>query len=439
MRTAEFIIIGGGPGGYAAATELAAAGRKVILIERDQLATRGLNRNCIATKCLTSAAAAAMSVSNASKFGIEVSLSTTDYSKVIGRTQDVIDGLSRNAELQLRDFEIIRGEAALKPDKVVKVNGEELTADYIIIATGSTPAVLDVPGASLAVTSDQFLQLKETPQRVAVIGGGATGLEFASALAALGREVTVIEAGEEVLSYFDREIAKHLQTALSSRGVRFITSAKVVAIEHGLRIIYKGAEGKASLECDLAVTAIGRRPVLPSGTKEAGIELDERGFIKVDELMETSVRGIFAVGDVNGLCMLANAAAAQARRAIGSDVNLDIIPAALSTLPEAAKVGMTEDQARAKDYKVMIGKADFYDSVAAIAMGQAAGMVKIIFARDSGFILGCQIVGPRAADLIAEAAALMFGMTTHEELADELVHCHPTLSETIQQAARDAK
>ena len=218
-----------------------------------------------------------------------------------------------------------------------------------------------------------------------------------------------------------------------------MTSTKVIAIEKGLRIIYESKRGKDSLECDLAVMAVGRRPVLPEGIKEAGIELTERGFVKVDELMETSVRGVYAVGDVNGLCMLAHAASAQARRAIGSDVNLDVIPSAVFTQPEAAMVGMTEEQAKAKDYELMIGKASFAANGKALAMGEGEGSVKIIFARDSGFILGCHIIGPHAADLVAEVAALMFGMTTREELADELVHGHPTLSEVIQAAARNAK
>lgn len=380
-----------------------------------------------------------MTVNSAADFGVEVASFSVDYGKAVNRAHGVMDQLRQGVEAMLRDVEVIHGEASLKPDKIVKVNGEELTADHIIIATGSTPAVLDIPGASLTVTSDKFLSLTEIPQRVAIIGGGVIGLEFASILAAFGREVTVIEYCKEVLPPFDSDIAKRLRTALSRRGIKFLTSTRVIAVEHGLRIVYEGKKGKDSLECDLAVMAVGRRPVLPEGTKEAGIELDGRGFIKVDELMQTSVPGIYAVGDVNGRCMLAHAAAAQARRAIGSDVNLDIIPSAVFTQPEAAMVGMTEDQARAKDYDVMIGKAAFAANGKALAMGESDGTVKIIFAHDSGFILGCHIVGPHAADLIAEVAALMFGMTTREELADELVHGHPTLSEVIQAAARTAK
>lgn len=439
MRNSEFIIIGGGPGGYEVAAELAASGRKVILIERDRLGGTCLNRGCIPTKCLCASASTALTVASAAQFGIDTSTVAVDYHRAVSRATDVMDQLRQGIETMLRDVEVITGEAVLRPGKTVVVNGEELTADHIIIATGSRPAGLDIPGASLAVTSDEFLSLTDVPQRVAIIGGGVIGLEFASILAAFGREVTVIEFCKEILPPFDSDIAKRLRTSLSRRGIKFLTSTRVTAIEQGLRIIYEGKRGKDSIECDLAVMAVGRRPVMPEGTAESGIELDARGFIKVNELMQTSVDGIYAVGDVNGLCMLAHAAAAQARRAIGSDVNLDAMPSAVFTQPEAAMVGLTEDQAKAKDYDIMIGKASFAANGKALATGESDGTVKIIFARESGFILGCHILGPHAADLIAEVAALMFGMTTRDELADELVHGHPTLSEVIQTAARNAR
>ncbi len=421
------------------AAELAAAGRKVILIERDRLGGTCLNRGCIPTKCLCAAASALLLISTASQFGIDVGQVTPDYSRTAARSNSVIDQLRQGIETMLRDVEVIHGEATLKQDKIISVNGEDLTADHIIIATGSKPASLDIPGAALAITSDEFLSLTELPQRVAIIGGGVIGLEFASIISAFGREVTVIEYCKEILPPFDSEIAKRLRTMLSRRGIKFVTSARVTSIEQGLRINYEAKRGHDSIEADLAIMAVGRRPVIPSGAEEAGIELDSRGFIKVDELMQTSVSGIYAVGDVNGLCMLAHAAAAQARRAIGSDVNLDVIPSAVFTQPEAAMVGLTEDQAKAKDYDIMIGKASYASNGKALAMGEADGTIKIIFARESGFILGCHIIGPHASDLIAEVAALMFGMTTREELADELVHGHPTLSEIIPAAARNAR
>jgi len=440
MRSVDIIIIGGGPGGYEVAARLAAAGRNVILIERDALGGTCLNRGCIPTKCLCASAGVALSLSTAAQFGIEVNGDVTfDYSRAHKRADDVMTQLRQGIDSILRDVEVIKGEASLKPDRVVEVNGEQLTAPQIIIATGSAPAVLDIPGAELAVTSDTFLSLDDIPERVAIVGGGVIGLEFASILASFGREVTVFEFCKEILPPFDGEIAKRLRSMLSRRGIKFMTSTAVRAIESGLRVIYEGKRGKGVLDTDIVIMAVGRRPVLPPGTVESGVELDKRGFIKVDELMQTSVPGVFAVGDVNGLCMLAHAASAQARRAVGDDVNLDVIPSALFTIPEAAMVGLTQEQAEAKGYDILVGKASFAANGKALAMGEADGTVKMIFSRESGFIIGCHIIGPHASDLIAEVAALMFGMTTRDELADELVHAHPTLSEAIMSAAQSAR
>lgn len=439
MERTEFIIIGAGPGGYEIAAELADKGHSVTLIERDKLGGTCLNRGCIPTKCLCASASVAVTLSDASRFGVETGEIKTDYSKAASRIPEVVEQLTSGIEAMLGKVNIVKGEAVLKGNHVIDVNGAEYSADNIIIATGSTPASLNIPGASLAVNSDEFLALTEIPQRVAIIGGGVIGIEFASVLASFGREVTVIEYCKEILPPFDAEIAKRLRTILTRRGIKFITGAAVKAIEHGLRVVYEGKKGTDAVECDLAVMAVGRRPVIPKGIEAEGIELTERGFIKVDELMQTTAEGIYAVGDVNGLCMLAHAASAQARRAVGSDVNLDIIPSAVFSIPEAAMVGMTEDQAKAKGYDIMIGKASYASLGKALAMGEDAGTVKIIFARESGFILGCHIIGAHASDLIAEVAALMFGMTTREELAEELVHGHPTLSEILPAAARNAR
>lgn len=439
MRHTDIIIIGGGPGGYETAAELAAEGRKVILVERDSLGGTCLNRGCIPTKCLCASADAAMTVADAAKFGVEVPSFTADYGRAAARIPEVVGRLRDGVASMLRDVEVIAGTASLKPDKTVTVNGEELTADNIIIATGSRPAALDIPGAELAADSDSFLAMTEMPQRVAIIGGGVIGLEFASMLAAFGREVTVIEYCREILPAFDCDIAKRLRTMLSRRGIHFMTSTAVKAIEPGIKIICEGRKGKETVECDLAVMAVGRRAVLPDGCAEAGIETDSRGFINVDDGMQTSVDGISAIGDVNGRCMLAHAAAAQGRRAIGKEVDLDIIPSAVFTMPEAAMVGLTEEQAVAEDHEVMTGKASFAAIGKALASGEADGTVKIIFDRNSGLMLGCHIVGPHASDLIAEAAALIYGLTTRDELAGELVHAHPTLSEILPLAARNAR
>lgn len=441
----DIIIIGGGPGGYEIAAHLASEGRRVTLIERDSLGGTCLNRGCIPTKCLAASASAALTVASCSHLGVDVGEVRLDYGRAVARGVEVINRLAEGIKAMLKGVEVIHGEAVMRQERTVEVNGMLLTAPQIIIATGSRPFIPDIPGAHLAVDSDSFLSLNDVPRAVVIIGGGVIGLEFASILAAFGREVTVIEYCREVLPPFDPDIAKRLRTILSRRGIRFMTSTKVTAIErqpdaeHALRIIYENKRGKDAMECDLAVMTVGRRPVVPGGVADAGIELDGRGFIATDSFMHTSADGVYAVGDVNGRCMLAHAASAQARRAVGEDVDLDIIPAAVFTSPEAAMVGLTEDQARDKGYELSIGKASFAANGKALAMDEADGAVKLVFARQSGQLLGCHIVGPHASDLVAEAAALMSGMATRQQIACRIVHGHPTLSEVIQVAAESAR
>lgn len=437
MRQADCIIIGAGPGGYETAAALAAAGKDVVLVERDSLGGTCLNRGCIPTKCLCASANIIADIRRADAFGVSVASFTADYGKAHARIADVTSQLRAGIESLLAKVTVVKGTASLEQEHVVVVDDERLTAPQIIIATGSKPAIPPIEGAGLAVTSDDFLNLDDIPQRVAIIGGGVIGIEFASVLNDFGRDVTVIEYCPEILPAFDKDIAKRLRTALGRRGIRFMVSTAVTAIRPGFEIDVKGRKGDDRVSADLVVMATGRRPVIPQGTAEAGIELDGRGFIKVDDLMQTSVEGIFAIGDVNGRCMLAHAAEAQGRRAIGSDVNLDIIPSAVFCHPEAAMVGMTEDSAWATDRNIVVGKASYAANGKALATGEEGGTVKLVVDRDSGFILGCHVLGAHASDIVAEAAALMFGMTTAEELADELVHNHPTLSEVLPAAARD--
>lgn len=440
MRTADYIIIGGGPGGYETAARIAASGKKVILIERDRLGGTCLNRGCIPTKCLCSFASTILTVETAQDFGIDVSMIKADYNRAHKRAVSVVNQLHDGIVSMLRDVEVIKGEASLKPDRIVEVNGESLIAENIIIATGSKPAKLDIPGASLAVTSDDFLALDDIPARVAIIGGGVIGLEIASVLAAFGRDVTVIEYCREILPSFDSELAKRLRSLLSRRGITFLTSTAVKAIESGLTVHYEGRRGKGSVDCDLAIMAVGRKPVLPDGVEHAGIEIDARGFIKVDDYMSTSVKGIYAIGDVNGRCMLAHAASAQGRRVAGDNVNLDVMPSAIFTIPEAATVGMDEDTARNSNRKISVGKASFAGNGRALASGEGGfGAAKLIFDADSEMLLGCQIVGPHASELIAEAAVLLYSSATRSDIATGLIHAHPTLSEIFVSAAASAR
>lgn len=468
MTHTDLIIIGGGPGGYEIAAEAARAGRKVILFEKDQLGGTCLNRGCIPTKCLLASASTIHAIKGASAMGIDVPGYTTDYSLATARMHQVMDQLRGGIEQLLSGVTVVRAEASLTAHKVwpsdstqehvaapeactihdgpdgevtklpcVVANGQEYLANQIIIATGSQPASLPIEGAQLAITSDEFLQLTTLPPTVAIIGGGVIGMEFACILAAYGVEVTVIEYCKEILPPFDRDVAKRLRTMLGRQGMKIIVGAAVTRLENegaGTKVWYTGKKGEESISAHTVIMAVGRRPVTPDGCDVAGINLTPRGFIEVDSRMCTTAPGVYAVGDVNGRCMLAHAASAQARVALGDDVDLSYIPSAVFSLPECAMVGLTEDQCKAEGIEYRVGKSMFAANGKALAMGEGEGFVKVVYNAGTRQMLGVHIIGPHAADIIAEATACMSLGATVDEVATGIVHGHPTLSECFAQA-----
>lgn len=442
MTTADLIIIGAGPGGYEVAAEEAARGRDVIVIEKGENGGTCLNRGCIPTKCLCAAADAVAEAAASAQLGLQISCGPIDFKSVVERIRTVVDGLRQDVTSALSRCRVVNGEASFNAAGNVVVDGEEYSAPEILIATGSKPAVLPVPGADLAMTSDEFLAMETLPQSLVVIGGGVIGLEFASIMASLGVLVTVVEFCKEILPPFDREVAKRLRTMLTRRGIKFTLDAAVTAItktEDGLQVSYKGKKGEDSITAEAVLMAVGRRPVIPAGLAEAGIEVSPRGFIVTDERMRTTRPGVFAAGDCNGRLMLAHAATAQARVALGGDVDLDVIPSAVFTRPEAAMVGLTSEAAEAAGIDYGTSKAMFAGNGKARAMGHADGIVKLVYDKQTRRLSGCHIVGPHAADLVAEAAVAIHANLTVDDLAHRLVHGHPTLSETLMLAAASAR
>lgn len=431
--SADILILGGGPGGYEIAAREAAAGKKVILFEKDLPGGTCLNRGCIPTKSLLASAAAYRTVQDAGRFGINVASCCADYAAVQSRAQEVAATLRSGVETLLSNVESVHAEARILPDRTIEAAGKDYTAPVILIATGSRPARLNIPGAELTTDSDAFLKLKELPGRAVVIGGGVIGLEFATVMASFGTEVTVIEYCKEILPNFDREISKRLKSYMSRRGISFITGAAVESVAEGLKVNYSGRKGSESIDTDLVLMAVGRSPVVPQGCAEAGIELDKRGFIKVDPTtMQTSIEGIYAAGDVNGLCLLAHAAAAQAEVALGHDVNLSIMPSVVFTDPECAAVGLTEEQCKETGTGYVVYKSLYASNGKALSAGEDEGFLKLICEKDSGKILGCHIIGAHAGNLISEAAAAMIASLDINTLSRKLIHAHPTLSELFR-------
>lgn len=439
MERFDLIVIGAGPGGYEAAAEAAALGRKVAVIERDELGGTCLNRGCIPTKALCRSAEVALTIGNSAEFGISSGEPVIDLPQIMARKEQILAGLRESVGMVLKDVTIIRGEAKFITASIVDVNGESYTAPEIFIATGSRPAALDIPGKELAMSSDEILSIQTLPKSLIIIGGGVIGMEFASIFSAFGVKVTVLEYCKEILPPFDAEIAKRLRTALKRRGIEIVTAAQVTAIEPGMIVSYDVKGKTKTAEADQVLMAVGRKAVLPEGLAELGVRI-ERGAIAVDDNMKVLFDGsdpsdvtLYAIGDVNGRCMLAHAAYMHGLVALGKARLTDIIPAAVFTQPECAMVGLTEEKCNAEGREIKIGKAMFRANGKALAMGEPDGLVKIIADAKTDELLGCHICGAHAADLVQEVATAMTAGLKASAISDA-VHAHPTLTEVVKAA-----
>ena len=406
MTTTDLIIIGAGPGGYRAAEYAAKQGLKVVIFEGSEVGGTCLNVGCIPTKTYVHSAT---------------------FEEARERMAQVVPQLRAGVEgiLSHPNITLVRERGAFVDAHTVG----EYTAPNIIIATGSETKWLPIPGKDdpRVVDSTGLLNLETFPQRLAIIGAGVIGMEFASVFNRFGSEVTVIEYLKECLPALDSDIAKRLRKYLEKRGITFKMKTAV--------------ENIADIDADVILMATGRKPRIQPDFAKAGFEYDERLGITVDNHFETTVKGIYAIGDANGRQMLAHAAEMQAIRAVNhilgktDNIRFDIMPAAIFTEPEAACVGPTEDQLKAQGVTYVCKKAFWRANGKALAMGETEGMLKL-FCDANGVILGCHAYGAHSADIVQEVSVLMCKHTTIDELAD-MVHIHPTLSEILKSAAEN--
>ena len=452
MKKINLLIIGSGPGGYRTASYAAQNGLEVTIIEKAQPGGTCLNAGCIPTKCL--AHDAEMLLIAASHYNTTPPL---DFTKVMERKEGVISQLRDGVSSLLNQpgINLIKGEARFVSDHIVEVNGEQIEAENIIIATGSRskmPPFMseeDFTNQSETtkniVTSTELLSIPSIPQRLTIIGAGVIGMEFASAFSAFGSEVTVIEFMKECLPPIDSDIAKRLRKTLEKRGVTFYMQSAVNQIistsengEHCTTVLFERKGKEEKVETDLVLIATGRQANVENiGLESAGIAFSQKG-IMVNENMETNVKGVYAIGDVNGRQMLAHAATFQGFRAVNhildknDHIRLDIMPSAIFTYPEAACVGKTEDQCKTQNIKFTTRKGFYRANGKALSMGETEGMIKILVGED-GSILGAHAYGAHSADLIQEVSALMNRNAKLDEIRD-IIHIHPTLSEILQDA-----
>ena len=453
----KIMIIGAGPGGYETALLAAKRGVEVVLVEAGQVGGTCLNEGCIPTKAFCKNAEVIDGLREAEEFGVTGLSYGFDFNAVTSRKNAVVEQLRGGVEglLGHKNITLVRGKASFKDQHTVLVDDVEISADYIIIATGSVSASLPIPGADLPgiLTSKEILDLQEVPKKLCVIGGGVIGLEFASIFKSFGSEVTVLEYFKEILPRFDSDLSKRLKQSLGKRGIEICTQAQVTGIEETAvmsnevetstyKVSYTRKGKEEVVEADKVLMAVGRKANISSlNLADVGIEFTSRGIVVDDRTMQTNVPHIYAVGDINGKMMLAHAATFQGIVAldhimgIENDIDLSVMPAAVFTSPEAASVGMTEEECKEAGIAIRCLKSFFRANGKAVTMGETDGFCKLI-AADDGRILGCHLYGPHSSDIVQEACALISRKATIEQFKD-IIHTHPTLTEVLQAAVHN--
>lgn len=424
----DIIIIGAGPGGYKAALHAAKKGLKVSIFEDRQVGGTCLNVGCIPTKTY---------------------VHSKTFLEATERQQQVVEQLRGGVETLLAhpNITLIRERASfVDAHTVATPGGETFTAPNIIIATGSSAKLLPIPGADSpsVVTSTELLSLKELPRRLCIIGAGVIGMEFASVFQKFGSEVVVVEYLKECLPMLDSDIAKRLRKLLEKRGIAFHMAAGVKAVVPGdspsspVAVLFEQKGKELSVEADVVLMATGRKPNVSPDFAAAGFDYDERRGIAVDDNFQTTVPGIYAIGDVNGHQMLAHAAEMQGLHVVDGIVGakpadarrLDVMPAAIFTEPEAALVGPSEDQLKEAGTAFECHKSFYRANGKALAMGETEGMVKLCCEPDEGRIISTHVFGAHAADIVQEATVAIALGASLKQLRS-IVHIHPTLSEVL--------
>jgi dihydrolipoamide dehydrogenase len=447
----DCIVIGSGPGGYVAAVRAAQLGMKTAVVEKDRLGGRCLNYACIPAKAVLRVADVVSEIREAGDFGIKVSEPEIDFAGVSKRRAKVVTTLTGGVAglLKKNSVDVIEGHGTVTDDGNVKVggsfDGSEIKASTVILATGSVKK--PIPGTQFGarvIGTEEAWALEELPARMAVVGAGASGAEIASAYARLGTEVLLFEALDRVLPTEDADISKAAGRSLAKQGMKIHTGTLVQDVEpsdSGVKFSFGGE----SAEVDFLCIAAGRGPDVEGlGLDEAGIELEESGLVKVDGALRTSVKGVYAIGDLVPGPALAHKASDEGIIAVEDAAGLEThaleyvdIPRATFCTPNVASFGLTEEQAREQGHDVVVGKLQYGAVGAGTVYGDRAGLVKIVGEKKYGELLGGHIVGSKATELIQELVNVRALEGGYSEVA-RIVHGHPTLSEAVMEAARDA-
>ncbi|MGC9467762.1 MAG: dihydrolipoyl dehydrogenase [Anaerolineae bacterium] len=450
----DVVIIGAGPGGYVAAIRARQLGLRVGVVEREDIGGVCLNWGCIPTKALLQNASVARLVTDGGReFGFKADNIELDFAAAIDRSRKVSSRLVKGVAALMKgnDVDVIEGEGELVSQNEVKVTSSEgetriLTADSVILATGARAR--SIPGVEIdgerVLTYREALERRELPKSAVIIGAGPIGLEFATVWNSYGTEVRVVEMLEHVLPAEDEEAASELNRYLRRKKIKALTSTRVESVtktDAGVRVHVTGPDGEDDLEAEIALVAIGVQPNSENlGLDKVGIER-EKGWVKVDDWMQTKVKNVYAIGDLNGRMPLAHVAMTQGILAVEKIAGLEprpfdayVIPKGTYTSPQVASFGLSEAEAREKLSDVAVGKFPFLPNGKALALGENEGFVKIISDAASHEIVGAVIVGPEATEILPELVLAAQWELTPDEIA-RAVHAHPTLNEAVMEAA----
>jgi len=455
VQKAEAVVIGGGPGGYVAAIRLGQLGKETVLVEKENLGGVCLNIGCIPSKALIRVAKLKNRVEAAKQIGLEVTDVRLDMGKVQAWKETVVSRLVSGVEYLCKSnhVRIIKGEARFIGPNLIEVKSaagtETIETKNTIIATGTLP--VEIPGfrfdGATVITTTEMLALREVPKYLIVVGAGVSGLEMATMYTQFGSKVTVIELLDQLLPgvVMDTEIIRIVERAFRKLGIEYHVKSRAKEYRDG-KVFVTLEDGKEiAFPCDKVLVSVGRRPNSDQlGLEKTGVKTDQHGWIQVDKKLQTSVPGVYAIGDVIGPPLFAHKAskdgvvAAEVIAGMNSEADYRGIAWAIFTDPEIASVGLTEEQAKEKGYDPIVGKFPFTALGRALLAGESEGFAKIVADKESELVLGVHVIGPEASDLISEAAlAIEMGATLED--VGFTIHPHPTLPEAIMEAAEAAK
>lgn len=449
----DVIVIGAGPGGYVAAIKCAKAGLKTAIVENRRVGGTCLNRGCIPAKAMIHASSLYREMKEAEAFGVKAEGASFDYEKIVAYKEETTEKLCQGIEQLLKGngVTILCGKGRLEQNKIVRVIGEEseecYESDHIILAAGSKPLVLPIPGLELpgVLTSDELFRLTEMPESLVIIGGGVISVEFASVYANLGCKVTIVEAMPRLIPNMDKEISQNLKMILKKRGIDIHTSASVQRVKQEGELytcVFTEKEKEVKVSAQYVLCAIGRCPNTEGLFGEGAEPEMERGRVVVDEKFQSSIEGVYAIGDLVKGLQLAHLASAQgmcvAEMLAGEEASVDLsaVPGCVYTDPEIASVGMTEDEAKEKGLEIKTGKFIMSANGKSLITKEERGFIKILAEKETDVIVGAQMMCARATDMIGELVTAVTNRMTVRQLLKGM-RAHPTYNEGVQEALEE--